>query len=176
VHAKGVLIDISALEMVDSFIGRMLGDSRRCRRVLDAETRRRRHAYRRRISRSSSWGCLEGRAIRAQRGAGMDCCARASGEDARMLDAVTSRSDTDVGGVVARAAGGAAARRRARIHLVDQTKIVTAASELARNTLQYGGGGTLRIEETSSKGAVADFVSRVRGRWAGVLRNLETRQ
>jgi serine/threonine-protein kinase RsbT len=31
-------------------------------------------------------------------------------------------------------------------NLVDQTKIVTAASELARNTLQYGGGGTLRIE------------------------------
>ena len=31
--------------------------------------------------------------------------------------------------------------------LVDQTKIVTADSELARNTLQYGGGGTLRIEE-----------------------------
>ena len=32
-------------------------------------------------------------------------------------------------------------------NLVDQTKIVTAASELARNTLQYGGGGTLQIEE-----------------------------
>jgi serine/threonine-protein kinase RsbT len=32
-------------------------------------------------------------------------------------------------------------------NLVDQTKIVTAASELARNTLQYGGGGRLRIEE-----------------------------
>jgi serine/threonine-protein kinase RsbT len=30
--------------------------------------------------------------------------------------------------------------------LVDQTKIVTAASELARNTLQHGGGGTLRLE------------------------------
>lgn len=30
--------------------------------------------------------------------------------------------------------------------LVDQTKIVTAASELARNTLDYGGGGTLRLE------------------------------
>ena len=28
--------------------------------------------------------------------------------------------------------------------LVDQTKLVTAASELARNTLIYGGGGTLR--------------------------------
>ena len=32
-------------------------------------------------------------------------------------------------------------------NLVDQTKMVTAASELARNTLQHGGGGTLRIEE-----------------------------
>jgi serine/threonine-protein kinase RsbT len=31
-------------------------------------------------------------------------------------------------------------------NLVDQTKIVTAASEIARNTLQYGGGGTLRVE------------------------------
>jgi serine/threonine-protein kinase RsbT len=30
--------------------------------------------------------------------------------------------------------------------LVDQTKIVTAASELARNTLNYAGGGTLRLE------------------------------
>ena len=29
--------------------------------------------------------------------------------------------------------------------LVDQTKIVTAASELARNTLIHGGGGTMRI-------------------------------
>src|ERR1700748_3673969 len=28
-----------------------------------------------------------------------------------------------------------------RFSLVDQTKIVTAASELARNTLEYGGGG-----------------------------------
>ncbi len=30
--------------------------------------------------------------------------------------------------------------------LVDQTKIVTATSELARNTLDYGGGGTMRLE------------------------------
>lgn len=30
--------------------------------------------------------------------------------------------------------------------LVDQTKIVTAASELARNTLTHGGGGEVRIE------------------------------
>ena len=31
--------------------------------------------------------------------------------------------------------------------LVDQTKIVTAASELARNTFVHGGGGTARLEE-----------------------------
>ncbi len=37
-HAKGVLIDISALEMVDSFIGRMIGDIAAVSRVLDAET------------------------------------------------------------------------------------------------------------------------------------------
>ncbi len=30
--------------------------------------------------------------------------------------------------------------------LVDQTKIVTAASELARNTLDYGGGGRVHVE------------------------------
>ena len=30
--------------------------------------------------------------------------------------------------------------------LVDQTKMVTAASEIARNTVDYGGGGTARLE------------------------------
>jgi serine/threonine-protein kinase RsbT len=30
--------------------------------------------------------------------------------------------------------------------LVDQTKLVTAASELARNTLEYGGGGEVLVE------------------------------
>lgn len=34
----------------------------------------------------------------------------------------------------------------ARLSLVDQTKVVTAASELARNTLVHGGGGEARIE------------------------------
>lgn len=36
--ATGVLIDISALEMVDSFIGRMLGNIASMSRVLDAQT------------------------------------------------------------------------------------------------------------------------------------------
>lgn len=44
-------------------------------------------------------------------------------------------------------------RREVRAHaigagfsLVDQTKVVTAASEIARNTLDYGGGGEARLE------------------------------
>ena len=36
--AKGVLIDISALEMVDSFIGRMISDISTMARILDAKT------------------------------------------------------------------------------------------------------------------------------------------
>jgi serine/threonine-protein kinase RsbT len=35
--------------------------------------------------------------------------------------------------------------------LVDQTKFVTAASELARNTLDHGGGGTVQIERVQNE-------------------------
>ena len=38
VGAKGVLIDISALDIVDSFIGRMIADLSRMTRILDART------------------------------------------------------------------------------------------------------------------------------------------
>jgi len=36
------------------------------------------------------------------------------------------------------------------LSLVDQTKLVTAASELARNTLVHGGGGVAQIEAVKS--------------------------
>jgi len=46
-----------------------------------------------------------------------------------------------------------AVRRRVRevsaqlgFSLVDQTKVITAASELARNTIIYGGGGSMQVE------------------------------
>lgn len=45
--------------------------------------------------------------------------------------------------------------------LVDQTKIVTAASELARNALEHGGGGEVRFEalqEGSRRGIRLTFV------------------
>jgi signal transduction histidine kinase len=38
----------------------------------------------------------------------------------------------------------------ARLSLVDQTKLVTAASELARNTLIYGGGGEAVLSEVTN--------------------------
>ena len=44
--------------------------------------------------------------------------------------------------------------------LIDQTKVVTAASELARNTLEHGGGGTARLEAVTrglSKGLRLTF-------------------
>jgi serine/threonine-protein kinase RsbT len=47
--------------------------------------------------------------------------------------------------------------------LVDQTKLVTAASELARNTLEYGGGGEVTIEvlnDGARKGVRLTFTDR----------------
>jgi serine/threonine-protein kinase RsbT len=65
------------------------------------------------------------------------------------IDVVAIRSSDDVVRV----------RQQARIlavacglSLVDQTKIVTAASELARNTLDYGGGGEARMELVEAGG------------------------
>lgn len=43
-----------------------------------------------------------------------------------------------------------AAAVAAKLSLVDQTKLVTAASELARNTLVYGGGGQAVVEQVEN--------------------------
>jgi serine/threonine-protein kinase RsbT len=40
----------------------------------------------------------------------------------------------------------------ARLSLVDQTKLVTAASELARNIVTYGGSGMVRVETVNRGG------------------------
>jgi len=49
------------------------------------------------------------------------------------------------------------------LNLVDQTKVITAASELARNAVIYGGGGLIRIEillDTGKRGMRLTFEDR----------------
>src|ERR671920_1536827 len=85
---------------------------------------------------------------------GWSCCAAASPDGTKTMPVLLSeerqiRQPEDV--VVVRQL----VRQKAvelGFNLVDQTKLVTAASELARNTLQYGGGGTLLLE-TIEEGA-----------------------
>jgi serine/threonine-protein kinase RsbT len=72
-------------------------------------------------------------------------------------DAVELRADEDV--VRARHRVRALAQR-AGLRLVDQTKLVTAVSELARNTVIHGGGGTLTaglVERDGRTGVWAAF-------------------
>ena len=49
------------------------------------------------------------------------------------------------------------------LSLIDQTKMVTAASELARNTLRYGGGGEAHITELingTKRGLTLNFIDK----------------
>jgi serine/threonine-protein kinase RsbT len=67
------------------------------------------------------------------------------------------RSSSDVVGVRQKVRTWAV---EAGFSLVDQTKMVTAASELARNTIDYGGGGAVLlelIEEGSRRGLRVAF-------------------
>ena len=70
--------------------------------------------------------------------------------DALALDTMPLRSSQDV----------VRARQRVRdiavgmgFSLVEQTKLVTAASELARNTIDYGRGGDMTIERLDAPGS-----------------------
>lgn len=74
------------------------------------------------------------------------------------VDTLVLASEADVVRVrqAVRAAGVSVA-----LSLVDQTKLVTATSELARNTLVYGGGGqvTIRVhEQDRRRGVAVEFV------------------
>ena len=72
-------------------------------------------------------------------------------------DAMPIRSEQDI--VLARQAVRKLTQEL-KFSIVDQTKFITAASELARNTLIYGGGGELQldvIEEGIRRGARLSF-------------------
>lgn len=56
------------------------------------------------------------------------------------------RSDEDVVGLRKQVRERAVA---IGLSLVDQTKLITAASELARNTIKYGGGGAAHLDKLS---------------------------
>lgn len=58
-------------------------------------------------------------------------------------DALPLRSEADI---VASRQKVRALAQQLKFTLVDQTKMITAASELARNTLVHGGGGRMRWE------------------------------
>ena len=67
-------------------------------------------------------------------------------------------------------------RRRVReasiqvgLSLVDQTKLVTAASELARNTVIYGGGGALQLESLNGPRLGVRLIFSDQGRGSRIL-------
>src|SRR3954471_6200802 len=64
-----------------------------------------------------------------------------------MTERITITSDQDVVRVRQLVRTAAVA---VKLSLVDQTKLVTAASELARNTLVYGGGGAVEVSRADN--------------------------
>ena len=140
--AHGVIIDITAVEIVDSFIGRMLTMIGSISRLFDAETVIVGMRPAVAITLTELGLSLSGvrTALNAEKGLEI-----LNGKV--LMDELPIRSGDDVVRVRQQVRTAAAENG---LSLVDQTKLVTAASELARNTLVHGGGGLARVEVVKS--------------------------
>ena len=153
-----MLIDISGLDIVDSFMGRMLDNIASVSRMLDAETVVVGMRPAVAITLVELGLTLTGikTALNVERGMAMiqNRLEDDAGLEARPClmarETLTILNSNDVVRV----------RQQVRVRavemgftLVDQTKIVTAASELARNTLDYGGGGRVHDRNAAERRA-----------------------
>ncbi len=152
-RVTGVVIDISGVEIVDSFLGRVLAETAAQTELLAARTvvAGMRPAVaitlvelgltfpelRTALNTEAALAMLAQPVVANRPGGEETVMDTAADVEARL----PIRSDMDLAWVRQHVRQAAT---RVGFGLVDQTKLVTAASELARNTLVHGGGGVLK--------------------------------
>jgi len=174
--AHGVIIDITALDIVDSFVGRMLATvaavvegarrgHRRCRnaagcrhyaRRAGAATARHPYGSQRRVGPPTvAPGAARGirriageRPSRSRRRRARHRGPAVISASRRARHRCNRSSATMMWSASASSSGRPPSRQISA--LVDQTKAVTAASELARNTLKHGGGGRAEVQPVTN--------------------------
>lgn len=158
-RVTGVVIDISGVEIVDSFLGRVLAETAAQTELLAARTvvAGMRPAVaitlvelgltfpelRTALNTEAALAMLAQPVVANRPGGEETVMDTAADVEARL----PIRSDMDLAWVRQHVRQAAT---RVGFGLVDQTKLVTAASELARNTLVHGGGGVLETTRVTA--------------------------